>query len=146
MKLLGAAEADFRGRDAHVITDFWTTNVADLYGVVPLVQSFRLRWERRDEREPDVRGEETLTLTLPAFSGGQVFTLPSSEIGVDYTMATPSKGQGARAVELRGLVKVVVWDVDAPRVWLDLKARMARIDAPGVEFDEAVRGLFALTK
>lgn len=53
-------------------------------------------------------------------------------------MATPAKGQGARAVELRGVVKIV----DGFRVWLDLKARMERIDAPGARFDEAVRGTF----
>ena len=144
MKSLGAAEADFRGGDRHVIEDFWTADVSGLYTVIPLVQTYRLRWERWDEREPDVRGEETLTLSLPAFSGGEAYTLPSADLKAEYSMATPAKGQGARAVELRGVVRVITWDPAGPKVWLDLKARMARLDAPGVEFDEAVRGTFVL--
>jgi hypothetical protein len=129
--------------DENVLVDFWTADVSALYG---LDQTYRLRWTRWDEREPDVRGEETMTLSLPASSAGQLYTLPSPDIKAEYTMATPSKGQGARAVDLRGFVRVIAWDLSSPRVWLDLKARMARLDAPGVEFDEAVRGLFALTK
>jgi hypothetical protein len=139
LKTLGAS-------DEGIIVDFWTANVFDLTADIPLVQTYRLHWTRWDEREPDVRGEETLTLTLPAYSGGQQYMLPSQDIKAEYSMATPAKGQGARAVDLQGIVRVVLWDPLSPRVWLDLKARMARLDAPGVEFDEAVRGLFALKK
>jgi hypothetical protein len=129
--------------DDRILVDFWTADVPRLYG---FVETYTLRWTRWDEREPDIRGEESLTLSLPAFSGGRVYTLPSPDLQAEYTMATPSKGQGARAVDLQGIVRVVAWDAESPRVWLDLKARMERLDAPGVEFDEAVRGLFALTK
>ena len=128
--------------DDRVLVDFWTADVRGLYG---LVETYRLHWTRWDEREPDVRGEETLTLTLPAFSGGVVYKLPSPDLKAEYSMSTPSKRQGARAVDLRGIVRVVAWDPSTPRVWLDLKARMERLDLPGVVFDEAVRGLFALT-
>jgi hypothetical protein len=138
LKSLAAAEADFQGREGNMVVDFWTTDVSGLYAMDK--ESFQLRWERRDAREPDVRGEETLTLSLPAGSAGRTFTLPSPEVDVTYAMATPSKGQGARAVDIQGVVSVV----GNGRVWLDLKARMERLDAPGVEFDEAVRGLFTL--
>lgn len=120
-----------------MIVDFWTADVSGLYGT-----THRFTWERRDEREPGVRGLETLTLSLPVSSRGRLFSLPSSEVGAEYTMATPSKGQGARAIEIRGVVRLVEGD----RVWVDLKARMERLDVPGVTFDEAVRGHFAIAK
>ncbi|HEX7899914.1 MAG TPA: hypothetical protein VF950_19255 [Planctomycetota bacterium] len=130
MKTLAASQ------EGPVLVDFWATDISGYY------ESYELRWERWDEREPDVRGLETLKLSMLSAWPGQTWTLPSQDLRVDYTMATPAKGQGARAVELRGVISVV----EGKRVWIDLTARMERLDAPGVEFDEAIRGMFALTK
>ena len=142
MKSLAAAEADFRGsndRDGNIIEDFWTADVSALYGVE--LRSL-LQWERRDRRDPDFMGRETLNLDLTAPAAGRVYEVPGPDVKTSYAMESPSRGEGARAVDLRGTVRVV----EGGRVWLDLKARMERIDRPGVEFDESVRGLFVLTK
>lgn len=136
MKTLAAAEADFRGREGNVIVDFRIRDLSAYY------ETHQLRWERWDRSAPDIRGLETLTLSMFSAFPGQRYVLPSADLKAEYTMATPSKGQGARAIDLRGVVSFV----EGGRVWIDLKARMERLDAQGVEFDEAVRGLFPIVK
>jgi hypothetical protein len=100
------------------------------------------RWERWDERAPEIRGLETLTLALPSPQPGRSYSLPQSDVRADYTMETPAKNQGAKAVDLRGTVQVLAPLFGAARLRLDLKARMTRLDAPGVEFDEILKGEF----
>lgn len=135
MKSLAAAEADFRGDDRVVIEDFWTADVFGLY---------TLQWERRDRRDPDFMGRETLQLDLTAPATGRVYEVPGPNVTTSYAMESPSRGEGARAVDLRGRVHVDEANGPLVRVTLDLRATMERIDRPGVRFDEAVRGTYVL--
>lgn len=138
MKTLAASEADFRGhdREGNRVEDFWTVDVTGLYSLTAA-----LRWERRDRREPDLIGREILTLNLTA---PKAYEVPGPDVRTSYAMESPSRGEGARALDPRG--RVVVEDVNGPeiRVTLDLRARMERIDRPGVQFDETVRGTYVL--
>ncbi len=147
MKTLSAAAEDFRGndRDGNRIQDFWTADVSGLYGIEPR-RTLDFRWERRHPRMPGVIGIEMLSLELAGPKAGRTYALPGDDIRASYAMESPSRGEGARAVALAGRVSVDDLDGRETRVTLDLRARMERIDAPGVEFDESVRGTFTLLK
>lgn len=130
MKTLAAAEADFIGREGNILLDFWSSDVLGLY---------QLRWERRDRRDPDFMGRETLNLELKSREVGRVYDVPGPGLTLSYSMESPTLRQGARAVELRGQVRVVEDGVE-----LNLRARMERTDLPGVYFDENLTGTYAL--
>jgi hypothetical protein len=118
--------------------------VAALHGLAPL--RLGLRWDRVDPRRPGIHGLETLALDLDAPAPGRIYVVPRDVPRLEYGLASPALGQGARAVEVRGLIRLESWTADAARVFVDLRARMARIDAPGVAFDEAVLGAFTLPR
>lgn len=107
-------------------------------------QTFELRWTRWDAAAPDVRGLETLTLTLDDPAGGKSYRLPGPGVAAWYTMATPAKGEGAAAVELHGVVRVKQRTSSGALLDIDLEARMARVDVRG-EFRESVLGTYWLS-
>lgn len=147
MKTLSAAEEDFRGndREGNRIQDFWTADVDSLYGTEPR-RTLDFRWERRHPGMPGVIGIEKLSLELAGPKAGRTYALPGDGIQASYAMESPARGEGARAVALSGRVRIDDLNGRETRVTLDLRARMERIDSPGVEFDESVRGTFTLLK
>jgi len=128
------------------VEDFWTLDVAGLYASLPVILDrplFELRWTRWDEAAPDVRGLEWLRLRLEEPADGKTYALPGPGATAEYSMATPSKGEGAQAVALEGTVRVVKQTPSGALLAIDLAARMARTDLIG-EFRESVRGTYWL--
>jgi hypothetical protein len=132
-----------------VLQDFWTADVAGLYALEGLPRRsetpLQLLWTREDRRAPGVRGTETLTLELPDLRAGRIYSLPADDVRAEYGMATPAKGQGARAVRLEGTVRVDEVTRTEVGVTLDLTALMTRLDV-SAEFHETIHGSFRLRR
>ena len=165
MKTLSSAEADFRSneRDINTVQDFWTDDVSGLYGLVPVGGSDMIRlieisaprpapttrlvlhWEREDRRATGIVGTEDLILEIDELVGGKLYRLPDDRARATYRMATPAKGEGAKAVDLEGSLRVDEVTGTHVALTIDLAARMSRLDVVG-EFDERVRGSFRLAR
>lgn len=104
-----------------------------------------LHWEREDRRRPGVVGTETLTLDLEDLVSGKVYAFQDGGVRVNYAMATPSLGQGARAVELTGQVRVDEVTPSDVLLEVDLSATMARLDREAT-FAETIRGHFRVPR
>lgn len=128
----------------NTVADFWTQDVSGLYGLAAPTRLL-LSWARESRRDPGIVGSEVLTLELDGLAVGKTYELPGGDVRWSYGMATPAKGEGAAATDLRGTVRVDEVTNLAVAVSLDLSATMSRLDRPG-EFDERVRGRFRLPR
>lgn len=106
---------------------------------------FVLRWDREDRHRPGLVGTEILTLDLDDVAPGTVYRLPGSNVHAEYGMATPSLGQGAKAVALTGRVRVEAVTAEEYLLEVNLAAQMARIDLEST-FTETLSGHFRVPK